>query len=295
VSGVEFWMINRESGSSNAFVTLSWNDTGSGPGYSGGTANTGVGNNGNPLSYLDLRVARWNSSGPVQWRNMGGQNWSGSNSKGYVTSTLNTGSTIGAVDNFSPFTLASTTIFNPLPVTLVDFEAVPVGGKIDLHWKTSYELNTKSFLVERSSDGKNFSPVTSVNAKGNSNSNMDYYAVDEKPFNGTSYYRLKVIDFDGVESYSKQIAVRIDGLDIDEITIYPNPSEGTKINFKYNTPYTLSQVVDMTGKSVQFKVIEKMDSEMSVEFSERLAASTYIAILVREDGKQLKKIKFIVY
>ncbi len=300
VSGVEFWMLNRErsaGATSNANVTLSWNDTGSGPGYSGGVANTGVGNNGNPNSYLDLRVARWNQSSPAQWRDLGGQFYTGNNQQGTVTSRYTTSlayPTVGKVDNFSPFTLASLTVFNPLPVTLVDFEAVPVRGKIDLHWKTSYELNTKVFIVEKSSDGKNFSPVTSVNAKGNSNSNNDYYAVDEKPFNGTSYYRLKIIDFDGVESYSKQIAVRIDGLDVDEITFYPNPSDGSKINFKYNTPYTLSQVIDMTGKSVQFKVIEKMDSQMSVEFSEKLAAATYIAILVREDGKQLKKIKFIV-
>ncbi len=291
VSGVEFWMINRETGSSNAYVTLSWNDAYSGPGFSGGTAFAGVGNNGNPASYLDLRVARWNS---VQWRDMGGGTYNGNNQIGGLTSTLNTSSASGPVDNFSPFTLGSITVFNPLPVTLVNFEAVPVNNKVDLKWNTSYEENTKNFIIEKSSDGKNFIFMTSVNAKGNSSVNLDYYSVDEKPFNGTSYYRLKIIDFDGVESYSKQVAVRMDGLDIDKITLYPNPTEGYNINFDYNTPFTLSQIVDMTGKNVQYKVIEILDNKMKVDFLERLTAGTYIALLISEDGKHLRKIKFIV-
>ena len=288
VSGVEFWMLNREvnagGGNSDANVTLTWNDK------------PIIGTSGGVGDFTQLRVARWNGS---MWRDMGGNiNGGSSNSIGSVTSTFTTiWPTPGKVDQFSPFTLASTVVINPLPVTLVSFEATPVDGKVNLHWKTSAEQNTKNFVVERSSDGKNFLPVTSVNAKGNSSVDLNYYAVDENPFNGTSYYRLKIIDFDSEESYSKQVAVRIDGLDIDELVLYPNPfnqNDEVNLNIKYNTPYELTQVLDITGKNVQFKIVEKLDSKMGIQFYNKIAPGTYIAIMVREDGKQLKRIKFIV-
>jgi len=50
----------------------------------------------------------------------------------------------------------------------------------------------------------------------------------------------------------------------------------------------------MTGKNVQYKVVEKLYNKMKIDFYERLTAGTYIAILIREDGKQLRKVKFIV-
>ncbi|MGZ8544541.1 MAG: endonuclease/exonuclease/phosphatase family protein, partial [Flavisolibacter sp.] len=46
---------------------------------------------------------------------------------------------------------------SPLPVTLIEFGAVPQGNKVKVAWITSSEVNNSHFVVERSGDGVTFS------------------------------------------------------------------------------------------------------------------------------------------
>lgn len=47
--------------------------------------------------------------------------------------------------------------------------------------------------------------------------------IDKKPLSGTSYYRLRQVDFDGASSYSEVESVRFESNNI--ITLYPNPTK----------------------------------------------------------------------
>ncbi|HRI21682.1 MAG TPA: choice-of-anchor J domain-containing protein, partial [Panacibacter sp.] len=53
-----------------------------------------------------------------------------------------------------------------LPPLLVNFTGNLKDNNVLLNWKTRQEVNTKNFIVEKSSDGKNFSQVGIVNAAG---------------------------------------------------------------------------------------------------------------------------------
>ncbi len=103
------------------------------------------------------------------------------------------------------FTLTGTTL--PLPIELVQFDANTEGSKNLLTWRTESEQNNSHFDIERSTDGSTFHSIGQV--RGN-NKPSTYQFVDNQPF-ATSYYRLRQIDFDGIEMFSKIISAELKG------------------------------------------------------------------------------------
>jgi Secretion system C-terminal sorting domain len=87
-----------------------------------------------------------------------------------------------------------------LPVELLNFRASTKEKTVLLDWETAVEQHTRDFTIERSRDGANFTPLSTMKAKG-SNSMYDY--LDTHPFVGVNYYRLRINDVDGKTSYSK--------------------------------------------------------------------------------------------
>jgi len=120
---------------------------------------------------------------------------------------------------------------NPLPIGLLSFVARKAGVNIQLNWSTASETNNHYFNVECSKDGISFKEVLQMPGAGNSDIDLYYLAIDYKPYDGTSYYRLKQTDFDGKSIYSNLIT--IDFEKIIDFTIYPNPFS-TSINITLN-------------------------------------------------------------
>ncbi len=197
VSGGEYWTLNRTGGTSNVNVTLSW-DT-----------NSGIVND---LSAL--RVARWDAS-LGRWKDHGNGGTTGNTTAGTII-------TSAAVTSFSPFALSSSTGANPLPVVLLSFTAVKDGeNNVQLKWSTASEINSDYFQIERSKDGKYFQSIGRVKAAGNTANRVDYTYIDNAPFAGSSYYKLKQVDFDGTSTYSKvRFVESVDNV----LTVYPNPT-----------------------------------------------------------------------
>ncbi|HRJ29850.1 MAG TPA: hypothetical protein PLV21_06285 [Cyclobacteriaceae bacterium] len=205
VSGCEYWTLDRNVGASNVFVTLSWNEAACNPGYIT-----------NPAT---LRVTRWTGT---NWVNQGNGGTTGTATNGTII-------TSAAVTAFSPFTLASTNAENPLPVELVYFRANLTPEKlVNLEWQTASELNNDGFEVERSKDGFDFTSIARINGAGTTSTKNDYALLDQFPLSGTSYYRLKQIDFDGTYTYSYVVSVKRGD---DPFTVYPNPAGKQWVSF----------------------------------------------------------------
>lgn len=51
---------------------------------------------------------------------------------------------------------------NPLPVTLISFEAICTNGKVELTWITEAEINNDYFVVEKSYDAINFFDLATI-------------------------------------------------------------------------------------------------------------------------------------
>jgi len=167
----------------------------------------------------DLVVAGWSGT---SWLNRGQSAITASN-PGNITSNF--------VRSFGPFTFGSINGNNPLPMTLLNFDAKSNSDHIAITWATISENNNEYFTVEKSKDATNFEPVGIVKGAGNSNELLQYSLNDYSPFAGVSYYRLKQTDFDGKFTYSDMVAV--DFNNADEFAVYPNPFK-TSLTFEMN-------------------------------------------------------------
>ncbi len=113
---------------------------------------------------------------------------------------------------------------SPLPVQFMDFTAQKEGNTVRLQWTTSREENTKSFIAEKSTDGRDFYLLEEVAASGNSNSINKYSVTDRQPLAEINYYRIKSVDIDGSYSYTKILAIRNE---VSAVQIFPNPVRST--------------------------------------------------------------------
>ena len=110
-----------------------------------------------------------------------------------------------------------------LDLTLVNFRGEDKGRFNQLYWETSSETNNDYFVLERSENAIEWSKLEIIDAAGNSNITKNYTAIDENPYEH-SYYRLRLVDFDGNYSYSNVISIRKESINLGaDIMVYPNP------------------------------------------------------------------------
>ncbi len=145
-----------------------------------------------------------------------------------------------------------------VPVTLLSFQANLNNNRtVQLHWRTTNEINNKNFIVEKSSNGVEFYSLDSVIAKNQSTIN-EYFVNDKNPFNGINYYRLKQIDNNGKYSYSKVSSINITKSEINAFSIYPNPIDNlVNLNINSNkSEFATILITDLYGRIVSSNKIE---------------------------------------
>ena len=191
-------------------------------------------------------------------------------------------------DYFTLGTIDNTT--SPLPIDLIYFTAKPSeNDHVKLEWATASEENNDYFTIERSENSIEWEVVTTLNGKGSDNQRNEYYSIDDRPYPGISYYRLKQTDFDGTFTYSPIKSVQIELTQ--KINIYPNPSRGS---FTIKTGFELEnasiQVIDLTGRYIQSSVTkEQFSAEVNL-----VNSPSGIYILELRDGIRVYKYKVLI-
>ncbi|MCC6725062.1 MAG: T9SS type A sorting domain-containing protein [Saprospiraceae bacterium] len=110
-----------------------------------------------------------------------------------------------------------------LPVELTDFQGFVQADAIALTWETASEVGNNFFEIEKSRDGRQWIEVGSMDGKGISNIATIYHFKDERPFPGVNYYRLRQVDFDGKEIFSKVIDIEFVN-EGGKLVVFPNPA-----------------------------------------------------------------------
>ncbi|HQK96932.1 MAG TPA: T9SS type A sorting domain-containing protein [Bacteroidia bacterium] len=179
---------------------------------------------------------------------------------------------------------------NPLPVTLISFNVKENKGTANITWATASESNSSYFMVQRSSNGKDYTNLARVSAAGNSNVIKNYSANDPNPLPGTSYYRLHQVDINGAsENFpAKSFSLKTKET-IKSFSTYPNP-------FKADMSMTFESLVaeNMTmniytpqGVLVYSSVIsvEKGKNAIELPALNKLMAGTYFITLGEGETK----------
>ena len=99
-----------------------------------------------------------------------------------------------------------------LPIDLISFNGevlLEMNPIVLLEWTVASQVNNEYYTIERSKNLSVWSLVDSVPGNGTTNMELKYSLIDDNPFEGVSYYRLKQTDHDGKSEIFKPIAITI--------------------------------------------------------------------------------------
>jgi hypothetical protein len=138
------------------------------------------------------------------------------------------------------------------PVKLLSFVVTGKGINASIIWKTTSEINTFAFEIERSTDGHSFKRIGSIAAAGESSKQVTYSYNDVNIPTGTNYYRLKMVDRDGSFAYSYIIKINGNRHTFQITNLFPKPA-ATYINVSWNSATagaTELIIYDLSGRSL---------------------------------------------
>jgi hypothetical protein len=189
---------------------------------------------------------------------------------------------------FSWFNIGSGQI-SWLPIELLNFAAnCNEKSQVELNWSTASEQNSANFIIERSRDLTQWEYVSTTNAAGNSNYNIDYSALDTDPLAGVSYYRLVQLDINGTEKIYGPISVSCAG-NYNSIVVFPNPTKGNfTVEISSTEMFTNAQlqITDLTGKIIHQRSTNILEGKNQFTFEDLdLQLGTYIINLNSVNGK----------
>lgn len=162
-----------------------------------------------------------------------------------------------------------------LPVELLYFNAQLVNDRVELEWATAWERDAERFVIERSRDLLEFGALGSVLAKGTTDQTQRYTFTDLFPDGGTTYYRLKQVDYNGADAYSKPVAVIMDD-HTPALAILGNPADGRAIQVvARNLNGADFSVFTITGQQILLLSQPNSDGSLMLQPAQSLPAGFY--------------------
>lgn len=182
-----------------------------------------------------------------------------------------------------------------LPIQLISFEGEAEANGNLLKWVTASEIENDFFTIEKSTDGVQFTALTTFVGNGTTSNISNYSYLDREAVNGLTYYRLSQTDFDGTHVIVDVTAVQR-GEDITGITdVYPIPAI-TAVNVNYqsvNDALVVVEVYDMIGRLIEAIEVPTIAgiNQMSLDVSNYNDGIYFISII---NGDINSTQKFIV-
>ncbi len=177
---------------------------------------------------------------------------------------------------------------SPLPVMMSAFEITVPNCIPNLYWKTSKEVNSSYFELQRKSESDfEFNAVAQIAAKGNSDIESEYNYVDENLPNGNYQYRLKIVDIDGNYSFSRVSNVQVFCGSADMTNVYPNPATDVlhvALNTNSGDTYFMA-VYDVTGRLVYKNTYEFSNGFNAISIPVAQFQNGYYSLLITNNIK----------
>jgi hypothetical protein len=272
-----FWNITRSGGVSTIAIKFTYVDD--------GNTNPTLSKDERPTCSwggyeTDIRAQRWNASTNLWLSSVitapGGQS---------ADATSNYVQAVG-VSTVGIFALAKG--ISPLPLDIISFEAKLLHDKVNLTWNTASEITNKEYVIERSSDGKVFAPLSVVKSL-NSQTLNNYSYSDDQPLKGISYYRLKEVEYDNSYSFSDIKYINTHEV-LQDFSVGPNPViAGQPLLIKNNKEMNCKtiEIFDAFGKKVYSQIFS--GDELLIP-THHLKSGIYTAQMVFNGKIEVKKI-----
>lgn len=176
-----------------------------------------------------------------------------------------------------------------LPVRLTGFTGRIVNeNSIRLDWTTAAELNSNKYIIEKSTDGKNFYAIGEIGAAGNSARQLSYQFTDKVAGSSNVFYRLKQVDIDEKFEYSKVVYVNVGKGNTTVTSVFPNPFKN-EIQLVGISAAELNQknvrLFNATGQQVSFRI----SGANAITINDQAKAGIYILKVNDQTFKLIKQ------
>lgn len=177
---------------------------------------------------------------------------------------------------------------------ITQFKAQPTNSGVSLRWSTVNEQDGLEYVVEKSTDGRNWSNVSKIVASGTAAEN-NYSSMDPGVLTKTTYYRISMV-YDGRWKYTHHLTVQptLEGMVPFEIRNMQNPFSN-QLSFELSVPENgdlLISLYDLFGnpvKKLNWKAV-KGNNKILLTETGILAAGTYIVTARFNDQITHKKL-----
>ncbi|WP_197428760.1 T9SS type A sorting domain-containing protein [Phnomibacter ginsenosidimutans] len=201
----------------------------------------------------------------------------------------------GELSTFSPFTVGYgfNTILGStrsLPVRLLSFTGTATGHQGLLNWTIDSDKDLSGFVLEQSSNGRQYLPAKTIGPKGISYSNQ---TVQLKP--GTNYLRLKVQEKSGNSYYSPVLLLNGSAAATVIVGMQQTVVQQTATALVQSAGSQLAEVmlIDLSGKQLLSKsVVLQMGINQILLPVDNLQKGLYIVLVRTRDGVQ-RSLRFV--
>ncbi|GGB11430.1 G8 domain-containing protein [Puia dinghuensis] len=176
-----------------------------------------------------------------------------------------------------------------LPVTFTEFTAIRSdNGIVNITWNTVNEINNSHFDLERSTDGSEWSTITTIAAGNNLQANS-YNYTDEAAPAGQIWYRIRQVDLDGNYMYTKIVLVSATAnaqatiiTSGKTVTIFPEKMSGSRL---------VVRLISLGGQVMQQQSFESASSRIDLSLS---TSPNGIYLVQVTDGNQFSMVKKVM-
>ena len=171
-----------------------------------------------------------------------------------------------------------------LDVTLAGIKAQNRGNRNTVSWATASEDRGDIFEMERSKNGTAFEFVKMIQANGSPSA---YTFIDEQPYAGITYYRLKLKHTSGSVTYSPIVNASMKEPQ-KLVQVYPNPAKNKLTINTGNQEWAnrIVEIIDMSGIVVKRVRLTAPQTTIDIQ---SLPAGIYTVNCF--DGKMVQSIK----
>jgi hypothetical protein len=184
-----------------------------------------------------------------------------------------------------------------LPIQLMQFNGRLQNEQTQLNWTTTLTSNTDRFVVDRSNDGRQFFSIGEVKASaGVTNATgIRFSFTDVTTLTGTQYYRLRLVDQNGVNTYSETITIKNNTSG--QARIYPTviqPNASLWLQTGKQLENVTITVTDIMGRAVMQQHTPVLPGNQTTSYTlPNMIKGTYIVQVKDAMGVQLNQ-KIIV-
>jgi len=150
-----------------------------------------------------------------------------------------------------PITLNfSTTAPVILPVKFVAYNVLPTTAGNEIRWSTAEEWNADIYIIERSTDSRNWQAIASINAAGNSTSLNSYFYTDKAAIAPINYYRIRQVDRDGHSIYTAVRYLKKNAIGNTDVQVFATNNDITVTFLKVWKGSLIVRLVALSGQVV---------------------------------------------